>query len=642
MHCKKCSTLIKPGNGWCTECGAAVEKSDSTFVCSSCGETIASGLKFCTNCGAKKPDPVEQKTQPVLPTQPETTETAHVTSPSSAPMPQTPPLSQPPPVIPPVATPHMSTPTPQSSPPLMSPTMPPPVLKPQDAKSDSKGGSNRALLIVASIIGVVVIAGIAAIIAFLANLPVSENYADTDEPKAMVIYNEVGTIRDGYEVLSGVQIFEKNRDSVIIIRTDLGNGFIGTGSGFIVCPSGVAVTNHHVMDGAVSAYAIMYDGREFQITGYYSYDVRNDLAIVHVDGRGFSFDYATIGDSDATRVGESVFAIGGPEWEPITFTPGIISRIAYDPVTFGIYTISGMLQSTAAIYQGNSGGPLVNDRGQVIGVNAAGHMIRASVQLAVPVNRVRLPATDAVVRPLPIGSGVDALPAPPQHAPGEIFYYVRYPFIPDFLSVSQQAWFMVSGTPADLGFPRGDAIHDYYDYLYAYELSAQFVDADIAAFERVLTDRGFRLQNVVEFYDYEVWTYYYHPTYDYSVSIVTWDELGDTLVVVAISQGNVYERFYGGADYEPAPAYSALVGSWSCGCTVLRYFADGTGQVDNLDDSGTVILSSGFQWESVDGVLTYITGPFEESSWEYTIINNGETVRFFGADGTIVTMDRAD
>jgi len=531
-------------------------------------------------------------------------------------------------------------------------TPPPPPPPAPDAQKTSKkqsgnaNGSNRLLLIVASIIGVVVIAGIVSVIAILSNMDAP---ADAEEAKLMA-YEEAGATRDGYEVLSGAQIFEKNRDAVIIIRTDLGNGFIATGSGFIVCSSGVAVTNHHVMYGALSAYAILYDGTEFPITGYYSYDIGNDLAVIHVDGGRFQFDYATLGDSDATRVGESVFAIGGPEWEPITFTPGTISRIAYDPVSFGIYTISGMFQSTAAIYQGNSGGPLVNDRGEVIGVNAATHMVRASVQMAVPVNRVQLPATDAVVRSFPVGTGVGELPAPPQHTPGDVYYYVRFPFIPDFMSVSQHGTFFFSGTPADLGFVRGTAMHDYYIYLYAYEVSTQHAATELEAFGLALAASGFNFQNVVTFDDDESWTYYFHPTQNYSVSIAKMVEGMFTFFVVAVGEGDVYDRFYHGgdsADGEPQPvAQSELVGSWSCGCMVIHYFADGTGQVDSLDEDGTVIFSHAFDWITENGFLTYLSGPFEEATWEYRIVNDGQTVRFFaeGEDGEeiIVSFDRVD
>jgi S1-C subfamily serine protease len=219
------------------------------------------------------------------------------------------------------------------------------------------------------------------------------------------------------EVLTAAQVFAANRDAVIIIRAVCADGFSWTGSGFFINSSGVAVTNHHVMDNMVRAAAILYDGSEFNISGYYSYDTANDLAVIQVDGTGF--DYVTLGNSDAVMVGENVFAIGGPDWDPLTFTDGMVSRIAYEPVSFGRYTISGMFQNTAAIYGGNSGGPLLNDRGEVIGVNTAGHTVRARVQWAVPINRVSPPARNAALNPLPVGG----MPAPQQiYTPGQVTF----------------------------------------------------------------------------------------------------------------------------------------------------------------------------------------------------------------------------
>jgi len=358
------------------------------------------------------------------------------------------------------------------------------------------------------------------------------------------------------EVLTGAQIFANNRDATIIIRTDLGGGSFGTGSGFIVCSSGIAVTNHHVMDGAITASAILYDGRQFDITGFYSYDIGNDLAVIQVDGLDSSFDYMIFGDSDTTVVGETVFAIGGPEWEPITFTSGMITRIAYQPVNFSIYSIAGMLSHEAAIYKGNSGGPLLNDRGQVIGVNAAGNMVRASVQFAVPINRVVLPATGATVNPLPIGGA----PAPPQPIPGHIFTYDRFPFIPDFLSVSHNATLHFSGTPTDLGLLPGDIVFDFYDYLYIYDLPFQYATDGVEAFTMALFERGF-ISKGVEITDDEAWMYLFHPEQNVSLSYFLMTLEDSFFLLIAVVEGNVHERLHPGSTpvsppTTPAPGYA--------------------------------------------------------------------------------------
>jgi len=397
--------------------------------------------------------------------------------------------------------------------------------------------------------------------------------------------------------LTGAQIFALNRDAVMIIRLDLGGGWISTGSGFFVCESGIAVTNHHVMDGALSATAILYDGREFDITGYYSYDFSNDLAVIQVDGRGTAFDYVTLGDSDTVSVGDNVYAIGGPDWDPITFTPGMISRIAYEPINFDIYTVAGMLQNTAAIYGGNSGGPLVNEYGHVIGVNSAGNTVRASVQWAVPVNRVVLPTSVMPLNPLPLGgASAFATPAP---APGQINFYARFPLIPDFLSVSRHAALSFSSTPANLGLSHGDIIYDYYDYLFMYTIPERHWIPDTDAYDDVLTAHGFIFQDVIH-HGPETWVYLYHPGHNISVSYAfDWDN--ETLLL-AIVEGDVYDRFYYGGVGTPDVSYPweanhALLGRWQwdfctsvsfggssdpfngwfMGGEILEFYADGFG-----------------------------------------------------------------
>jgi len=205
--------------------------------------------------------------------------------------------------------------------------------------------------------------------------------------------------------LTPAQVFAKNRDSAIIIRGYTSDGWYITGSGFIICPSGIAVTNHHVMDDVVEAWARLYDGREFDIIGYISYDFGNDLALIQIDGEGYNFSYATLGNSDGVSVGDTVFAIGGPNFANLTFTSGMITLLDRGPSQLGAQAALLLLQHSAAIYGGSSGGPLLNDSGQVIGVNVASYEDRASAGLAVPINKVVLPAPGAEVNPLPIGAG---------------------------------------------------------------------------------------------------------------------------------------------------------------------------------------------------------------------------------------------
>jgi len=450
------------------------------------------------------------------------------------------------------------------------------------------------------------------------------------------------------EVLTGAEIFAKNRDAVFIIRT-AGAGYMGTGSGFFICYTGIAVTNHHVMMDWPNATAILYDDREFPITGYFFYDIGNDLAVIQVDGGGVIFDYVVKGDSDAVNVGENVFAIGGPDWDPITFTHGMISRIAYEPINFDSYSIAGMLQSTAAIYGGNSGGPLVNDRGHVIGVNAAGNIVRASVQFAVPINRVVMPEAGAVVNPLPMGG----TPTTHVREAGLVFMYTRFPFIPDFLSVSEMASLHLSSTPAGLGLSPGDILYDLYDYLYMYDLASHLWIPDTDMYDIILQEHGFVMQNIVA-HGEDVWVYFFHPYQNISLSYAYMPST-ETLLVAVVS-GDVYTLFYhsgaeGGQAQMPAdPEWDLTVaGVWVFFETTDAFYRglmnnddvvlyifepDGTGYwgaVDELEnithelylywatENGTIII----EFPEIDLVLVY----------EYTVFYDdivGHSMRFVG------------
>ena len=138
------------------------------------------------------------------------------------------------------------------------------------------------------------------------------------------------------------------------------------GSGFIIDPAGYVVTNNHVVAEADEIKVILQDGAELpaKLVGR---DARTDVALLKVESAK-PLPYLSWGDSDKTRVGESVFAIGNPFGLGGTVTSGIISARARN-IHAGPY--DDFLQTDAAINRGNSGGPLFNMRGEVIGVNTA-------------------------------------------------------------------------------------------------------------------------------------------------------------------------------------------------------------------------------------------------------------------------------
>jgi serine protease Do len=155
----------------------------------------------------------------------------------------------------------------------------------------------------------------------------------------------------------------------------------GVGSGFIISADGYVMTNSHVVDGADDVFVTLTDKREFKakIIGF---DKRADVALVKIEGS--NLPRVTIGDSNKLRVGEWVIAIGSPFGLDNTVTAGIISAKARDT---GDYL--PLIQTDVAVNPGNSGGPLINMRGEVIGINSqiysrsGGYM---GISFAVPVD----------------------------------------------------------------------------------------------------------------------------------------------------------------------------------------------------------------------------------------------------------------
>ena len=230
---------------------------------------------------------------------------------------------------------------------------------------------------------------------------------DVDEIPSPVSYYEPHQADEPAVLLTGPEVFERNVYSVFTIYVNAGLEYVPNGSGFFITPTGVAVTNHHVMAGWLGAAIYTHDGERFEITGFFSYDINNDLAIIQVNGRGRVFQYVTISSLDDLRVGEDVFAIGSPRGiYRNTFTAGILSRMADEAIEVDIYRLYNVLQFTAPITGGNSGGPLFNNRGEVIGVNTAAYGAYAAqnINFAVRIDRINKPVYgEAELRLLPIG-----------------------------------------------------------------------------------------------------------------------------------------------------------------------------------------------------------------------------------------------
>jgi serine protease Do len=169
-----------------------------------------------------------------------------------------------------------------------------------------------------------------------------------------------------------------------------------SGSGFFIAANGTVVTNNHVVEGARAIEVLLSDGTRLpaRLIGR---DPATDLAVLGVEGRGRTFAFVRWGDSDRVRVGDWAMAIGNPFGLGGTVTVGIVSARNRDLQTG---RFDDFLQTDAAINRGNSGGPLFNARGEVVGVNSAilsptGASV--GVGFAVPANLARQ-VVDQLVR----------------------------------------------------------------------------------------------------------------------------------------------------------------------------------------------------------------------------------------------------
>ncbi|MBM3528914.1 MAG: Do family serine endopeptidase [Alphaproteobacteria bacterium] len=167
------------------------------------------------------------------------------------------------------------------------------------------------------------------------------------------------------------------------------------GSGVIVDPAGLVVTNHHVIDGADQIRILLGDKRELDVEIVLK-DPRTDLAVLRIKDAREKFPALQFGNSDELQVGDVVLAIGNPFGVGQTVTQGIVSALARTQV--GITDFQFFIQTDAAINPGNSGGPLVDMAGRIVGINTAIFSRSGGSQgvgFAIPANMVKLVVASA-------------------------------------------------------------------------------------------------------------------------------------------------------------------------------------------------------------------------------------------------------
>ncbi|HEX6491125.1 MAG TPA: trypsin-like peptidase domain-containing protein [Gaiellaceae bacterium] len=170
------------------------------------------------------------------------------------------------------------------------------------------------------------------------------------------------------------------------------------GSGFVSDTAGHVITNYHVVQGASSISVAFADGSKYPATVVGS-DQSTDLAVLKVDAPAGKLHPLSLGDSAALQVGDGVVAIGSPFGLPETVTSGIVSALNRDINATNGFTISGAIQTDAAINHGNSGGPLLDMSGHVVGITTQIESESGGnegVGFAVPSNTIRSVAAQLV------------------------------------------------------------------------------------------------------------------------------------------------------------------------------------------------------------------------------------------------------
>jgi putative serine protease PepD len=209
----------------------------------------------------------------------------------------------------------------------------------------------------------------------------------------------------------------------IDVVSETGGGFFGPqaqesqGSGFVYDAAGHVITNAHVVEGATAVKVLFADGSRYaaRVVGT---DAASDVAVLKIDAAASQLHPLTLGDSSQVRVGDAVVAVGSPFGLATTVTSGIVSALNREIVSPDNTPIEGAIQTDAAINHGNSGGPLFDAAGRVIGVNAQIESDSGGndgVGFAVPSNTVALIASQLIesgtARHAQLGVTVVTIPA---------------------------------------------------------------------------------------------------------------------------------------------------------------------------------------------------------------------------------------
>jgi len=202
----------------------------------------------------------------------------------------------------------------------------------------------------------------------------------------------------------GEDVYKNNRDAVVtIIALDASGNQKGLGTGFFTSSKGELVTNHHVVEGASSLVVKLRIGAMFPVSGWFASDQERDFAVLKVQGK--ELPTVRFGSLQSVRVGQRVFALGSPLGMEQTFTDGMVSSLR-DGSEVNKPRLQKVIQHTAPISPGNSGGPLFSEQGYVVGINTFQSTTGQNLNFAIPIDYVKPELGKTDVKPLPVSGGI--------------------------------------------------------------------------------------------------------------------------------------------------------------------------------------------------------------------------------------------
>ncbi len=266
-----------------------------------------------------------------------------------------------------------------------------------ESKKSKKSVNSKVKVIVSSIMAAIVLSVVAIVI--VQNYTTQSNVVQTptvqNDGNSSSFSEESASIEDVANKLSPsvVSIVTKSQSSYG--RYSISRETQRAGTGIIVSSNGYILTNKHVVDGASTVSVVLYDGTSYGSAEVIATDPLNDIAFLKIDGAD-NLTAAELGDSKTLNIGQQVIAIGNALGQyQNSVTSGIISgtnrtiTASSSDSSTDTETLTDMIQTDASINSGNSGGPLVNAKGQVIGINTAVDSSAQGIGFAIPIGAAK-------------------------------------------------------------------------------------------------------------------------------------------------------------------------------------------------------------------------------------------------------------